>query len=85
MRQCHSRALFLSKDWQAGGEALVWSIFVESILDHNLLGHIKNLRDSNSFDITDQDVAFVSIFPLMADQILNKILIPILGRLNEEK
>lgn len=83
--QCHHRASVLSNDWQAGGEVLLWALFVSSILDHNLLNHIENLRDSNSFDITDRDVAFVSIFPMMADEILNKILIPTMMRLNEEK
>lgn len=82
---CQLRALALLNNLPVSGESYLWSLLLESIMDHNLRDHIKNIQTSNSGNITDEDIASVSLLPMMAQLIVIKILTPTILRAHKEK
>lgn len=73
---CHRWAKTLAQARFEAREMAFWSLLLGEILDHNLLNHIRNLKKSSAAKISDQDIGNVSLFPTMAEWIVNKILTP---------
>ncbi len=73
---CHRRAQSLAQVLPEDREIALWSMLLGEILDEHLLAHIRNLKESGAAKISDQDKLSVSLFPMLAHFIVNKILTP---------
>ena len=82
---CHRWAQSLAQVLPEDREIALWSMLLGEILDHNLLSRIRNIKESGAAKISDLDISSVSLFPMMAQWIVNKILTPSLIRASQGK
>ena len=80
LKECRQAAQILVRLRPEAKEDVFWSLLLGRILDDNLLDHIRNLKKTNAAKISEDDISTVSLFPTMAQLIVNEILTPSLMR-----